>query len=141
MLQKIEEIREARRQKLEDQRHTQEFEALQECTFAPRINKPKKSKTRPSQHVHPPTQTVSPPSDTEVVIVRGLSRFLELKELAKRQEEERRYIMYHQMIVREKKDVDYLPFLRMIEKIISCPTKKWSSATMLAMYTYICICI
>ncbi|RHY18566.1 hypothetical protein DYB25_011096 [Aphanomyces astaci] len=61
-----------RRQKLEDQRNSLEFQELQACTFAPAINK---STTKPSRGP---------------VVVRGLGRFLELKQLAKRQVAERK---------------------------------------------------
>ncbi|KAF0686322.1 Aste57867_21861 [Aphanomyces stellatus] len=74
-LQQIELARATRQQKLEDQRHCLEFEQLQACTFAPAINK------------YGAATTSSPPKP---VVVRGLGRFLELKHLAKRQEEELR---------------------------------------------------
>ncbi|RHY45729.1 hypothetical protein DYB30_009621 [Aphanomyces astaci] len=66
-----------RRQKLEDQRNSLEFQELQACTFAPAINK---STTKPSRGP---------------VVVRGLGRFLELKQLAKRQVAERKYNSSH----------------------------------------------
>ncbi|OQS04569.1 hypothetical protein THRCLA_03201 [Thraustotheca clavata] len=73
VLNNIELARERRRQKLEDKRHTQEYEELQRCTFQPAINRK-------------PTNEES----TSPVVVRGLNRFLELKERARRQEAEQR---------------------------------------------------
>ncbi|ETW04639.1 hypothetical protein, variant 1 [Aphanomyces invadans] len=74
-LQQIEQARIMRRQKLEDQRNSLEFQELQACTFAPAINRPT---PRPSR---------------APVVVRGLGRFLELKQLAKRQEAELKYVV------------------------------------------------
>ncbi|KAH9096367.1 hypothetical protein LEN26_017542 [Aphanomyces euteiches] len=70
-LQEIELARRLREQKLNDERQSREFEQLQACTFAPTINRDVKTSKKP-------------------VVVRGLGRFLELKELAKRQENEQR---------------------------------------------------
>ncbi|ETV65677.1 hypothetical protein, variant 1 [Aphanomyces astaci] len=79
-LQQIEQARMTRRQKLEDQRNSLEFQELQACTFAPTINK---STTKPSRGP---------------VVVRGLGRFLELKQLAKRQVAERKYVCCHRLL-------------------------------------------
>ncbi|KDO34265.1 hypothetical protein SPRG_19088 [Saprolegnia parasitica CBS 223.65] len=71
----IERARERRRQSLEDKRHLLEFEELQRCTFQPNINRKPISASEAA---------------ARPVVVRGLSRFLELKQRAKRQEEELR---------------------------------------------------
>ena len=75
VLKHIDIVREEKLQKLEQKRHSKEYEELQECTFQPQINK----KTIPEGS-----------SPARPVIVRGLGRFLELKQLAKRQQFEKR---------------------------------------------------
>ncbi|EQC34530.1 hypothetical protein SDRG_07858 [Saprolegnia diclina VS20] len=75
VIQTIERTRERRRQSLEDKRHLLEFEELQRCTFQPTINRKPISASEAA---------------ARPVVVRGLSRFLELKQRAKRQEEELR---------------------------------------------------
>ncbi|OQR85472.1 hypothetical protein ACHHYP_11799 [Achlya hypogyna] len=74
VIQNIEREREHRRQKLEDKRHVLEFDELQRCTFAPTINR----------------KALAAETSAKPVVVRGLRRFLELKERAKRQEAELR---------------------------------------------------
>lgn len=73
LTERIEEQRREREEKAEEQRRLREFNELKECTFQPNVSISKK-------HV---------PERGGPVIVRGLGRHLELKEMAKKQEEER----------------------------------------------------
>lgn len=61
----------AKEAKLEMGRLAAEYEALQACTFTPQISAP-------------------PPQATGPVVVRGLGRYLELRDMARKQEDERR---------------------------------------------------
>ncbi|KAK1944448.1 hypothetical protein P3T76_004360 [Phytophthora citrophthora] len=83
---------EAERQKkaddIEAKRNVQELKELEECTFQPNLNKPRQ-KGKLSSKGSP-----SPPRDSSAeekpVIVRGLGRFLELKDLARKQQAEQK---------------------------------------------------
>eukprot|EP00658_Telonema_sp_P-2_P023271 TRINITY_DN19316_c0_g1_i3.p1 TRINITY_DN19316_c0_g1~~TRINITY_DN19316_c0_g1_i3.p1 ORF type:complete len:316 (+),score=69.05 TRINITY_DN19316_c0_g1_i3:274-1221(+) len=68
---KIEQQRLEREHKIEESRRHREFEELRECTFQPNIAKNRR-----------------PKESTAPIIVRGLGRHLELKEMARKQEEE-----------------------------------------------------
>ena len=68
---KIEQQRAEREAKIEESRRHREFEELKECTFQPNVCKKWRAK-----------------EESEPIIVRGLGRHLELREMAKRQEEE-----------------------------------------------------
>jgi hypothetical protein len=67
--------RERRERRLQECRASKEFDELNDCTFAPRVNtSPKQRRAR---------------RGSAPVVVRGLARHLELRELAKRQRDER----------------------------------------------------
>merc|ERR1712232_296510 len=68
----IENQRRRREERLQQQRREKEYEQLRECSFVPTVN------------------DGSPVKAKGPVIVRGLGRYLELRELARRQEEEKK---------------------------------------------------
>eukprot|EP00698_Gefionella_okellyi_P002723 TRINITY_DN12591_c0_g1_i1.p1 TRINITY_DN12591_c0_g1~~TRINITY_DN12591_c0_g1_i1.p1 ORF type:complete len:634 (+),score=152.18 TRINITY_DN12591_c0_g1_i1:129-2030(+) len=72
MLQKMEEYKKLRDLKMEQARQSMEYESLKGCTFNPEINR---SQVKASQGP---------------IVVRGMGRYLELKELARRQLEEKK---------------------------------------------------
>uniref|UniRef100_K3WCZ1 Uncharacterized protein n=1 Tax=Globisporangium ultimum (strain ATCC 200006 / CBS 805.95 / DAOM BR144) TaxID=431595 RepID=K3WCZ1_GLOUD len=95
----IETDRQKKAEELEAKRNALELQELQECTFQPNIRKneerasrgrlPTKTKASPSRDVE---RRVQPHDEStqKPVIVRGLGRFLELKEQAKRLQAEQK---------------------------------------------------
>ena len=71
IVERTEQYKKRREKKLQEKRDEQEYNEIKDCTFAPELNR------------HVPTAAKGP------VVVRGLGRFLELKELSKRLQEEK----------------------------------------------------
>lgn len=71
IVERTEAYKKRREKKLQEKRDEQDYNEIKDCTFAPELN------------THVPNSAKGP------VVVRGLGRFLELKELSKRLEEEK----------------------------------------------------
>lgn len=69
----IKEEQDERQEWIEQERRNKEYDEIKDCTFKPRIK-----------------NKVGIPGEKDVVVVRGLSRHLELRELKQRQEQEKK---------------------------------------------------
>ncbi|OWZ05033.1 hypothetical protein PHMEG_00022951 [Phytophthora megakarya] len=88
LLHLIEAERQQKADKIEAKRNAQELKDLEECTFQPNLDKPRrKGKSGAKGSPSPPRNS---DADEKPVIVRGLGRFLELRELARKQQEEQK---------------------------------------------------
>ncbi|DBA05429.1 TPA: hypothetical protein N0F65_007591 [Lagenidium giganteum] len=87
ILHMIEAQRQQRDDELEAKRNARELEELRECTFQPRISRKSELLSRKQKHESSVDPDRAPRSSKRErpVIVRGLGRFLELRELARRQ--------------------------------------------------------
>ncbi|KAG7389869.1 hypothetical protein PHYPSEUDO_009383 [Phytophthora pseudosyringae] len=88
LLHLIEAERHKKADEIEAKRNAQELKELEECTFRPNLQKPRR-RGKASAKGSP-----SPPRDSDAeekpVIVRGLGRFLELRDLARKQQAEQK---------------------------------------------------
>ncbi|ETO61552.1 hypothetical protein F444_20455 [Phytophthora nicotianae P1976] len=88
LLHLIEAERQKKADEIEAKRNAQELKELEECTFKPNLHKPR-TRGKPSANGSP-----SPPRGTvaeeKPVIVRGLGRFLELRDRARQQQAEQK---------------------------------------------------
>ncbi|KAE9136033.1 hypothetical protein PF006_g14479 [Phytophthora fragariae] len=79
--------RQKKADEIEAKRNAQELKELEECTFRPNIQKPRRRGTSAKGSPSPPRDS---DAEDKPVIVRGLGRFLELRELARQQQAEQK---------------------------------------------------
>jgi hypothetical protein len=93
LVQRIEEEKKVKEMRLEQTRQSLEHEELKSCTFAPAVSKCAWPLTR-SRSGAPVADARfacrEPPASAGPIVVRGMGRYLELKDLARRQAEELR---------------------------------------------------
>ncbi|KAE8893343.1 hypothetical protein PF003_g22640 [Phytophthora fragariae] len=87
LLHLIEAERQKKADEIEAKRNAQELKELEECTFRPNIQKPRRRGTSAKGSPSPPRDS---DAEDKPVIVRGLGRFLELRELARQQQAEQK---------------------------------------------------
>ncbi|KAH7460800.1 uncharacterized protein KRP23_14506 [Phytophthora ramorum] len=88
LLHLIEAERQKKSDEIEAKRNAQELKELEECTFRPNLQKPRRRGKSDAKGSPSPPRDVE--ADEKPVIVRGLGRFLELRDLARKQQAEQK---------------------------------------------------